>query len=396
MEVNSLVSFTLAIIFLFLGKLIVNRSKHLRKFSIPESVVGGFFAATVVAALYFIFDFKVLFQVDVQNTLLLYFFAGIGLKSDVKDLITGGKSLLFLIIMVISFMVMQNLVGMGVASVMGMDPKTGLMAGSVSLTGGLGTTIAWGPTFIDQLGITNAVEIGVATSTLGLIVACIVGGPIAAFLIRRHSLETSTDSDLDIGHMNDKQHVLLDSYGVLWAWLWMNVALILGYFLDQVVQSTGWNLPLFVSCLVAGVAIGNLRRYFLPKMIWAGEESGSALISDISLGMFLVMALMSMKLWELQGKLPFLLAVMFAQTSMTILFSVFVVFKGLGKNYEAAVMAAGFPGLTLGTTATAIVNMTAITKEHGAAHRAFLLVPIVGGFFVGIANAIVITYFTNL
>ena len=128
---------------------------------------------------------------------------------------------------------MQNLARDGRGAAFGMDPKAGLMVGSVSLTGGLGTTIAWGPTFTEQLGISNAVELGVAASTLGLIAACIIGGPIATFLIKRHQLQTSDDDDLDVGQPNDEHHQPVDSYGVLWAWLWLNVSLILGYFLDM-------------------------------------------------------------------------------------------------------------------------------------------------------------------
>jgi ESS family glutamate:Na+ symporter len=395
-EVPSFVSFTLAIVLLFVGKIALNRSALLRQYSIPEAVVGGFVAAIVVGALYWLCDFKVTFALAPQSYLLLYFFAGIGLKSDFRDLVTGGRPLAVMIALVATFIVMQNLLGMGVAAALGMDPKTGLMAGSVSLTGGLGTTIAWGPTFIDDLGIANAVEIGVACSTLGLIAACVVGGPSATFLINRHDITTSHDDNLDVGQPNDEPHKPVDSYGVLWAWLWLNVALILGFFLNEAITAAGVNMPLFVSCLVVGILLGNLGRYVFPKITWDGEQQGLALISDISLGMFLVMSLMSMQLWELRGAVLFLAVVMALQVLMAALFSVFVVYNLLGRNYEAAMIAAGFSGLTLGTTATAIVSMTAVAKQYGAAHRAFLLVPIVGGFFIGVINAVVINVLAHL
>ncbi len=395
MVITNFVSFTLAIVLLFVGKIALNRSAILRQYSIPEPVVGGFLAAIVVSILYFACDYEVTFSLDAMPYLLLYFFAGIGLKSDLRDLVTGGKPLAVMIALVAIYIVLQNLLGMGVAAAMGMNPKIGLMAGSVSLTGGLGTTVAWGPTFVEQLGIANAVELGVAASTLGLIAACIIGGPSATFLINRHKIETSEDDDLDIGEPNDEQHRPVDSYGVLWAWLWLNIALILGYFLNLGLEAAGVNMPLFVSCLVAGIAIGNVGRYVFPQITWSGEKQGLALISDISLGMFLVMSLMSMQLWELQGSVVFLAAVMTLQILMAALFSIFVVYNLLGKNYEAAIIAAGFSGLTLGTTATAIVGMTAVTKQYGAAHRAFLLVPLVGGFFIGVINAVVINVLVN-
>ena len=152
LEINSFVSFTLAIILLFIGKIALNRSETLRKYSIPEPVIGGFLAGIVVAVIYFTFSLEVTFLLEVQPFLLLYFFAGIGLKADIRDLLTGGKPLLILTLLAAGYMLMQNLLGIGVAAAFGMDPKAGLMAGSVSLTGGLGTTVAWAPIFTDELG----------------------------------------------------------------------------------------------------------------------------------------------------------------------------------------------------------------------------------------------------
>lgn len=396
LEINSFVSFTLAIVLLFIGKIALNRSALLRKYSVPEPVIGGFLAAIVVAVLYFVFQIKVSFLLEVQPYLLLYFFAGIGLKSDIRDLISGGKPLLLLTVLAGGYLLIQNSIGMGVAALFGMDPKAGLMAGSISLTGGMGTTVAWAPIFIDRLGIPNAVELGVASSTLGLIAACIIGGPLANFLINRHKLKTSGDDDLDIGQSNDEPHVMVDSYGVLWAWLWLNIALIMGYFLDMWLDSIGFNVPRFVSCLIAGIVINNVKSRFAPKIKWTGEKQGLALISDIALGMFLVMALMGLQLWELKGSVFFLTVVITIQVLVAGFFAGVVVFRSLGKDYQASVIAAGFTGVTLGTTATAIVSMTAVTKQYGAAHRAFLLIPLVGGFFIDIINAMAINFFTNL
>lgn len=395
LEINSFVSFTLAIILLFVGKIALNRSAMLRQYSVPEPVIGGFLAAIIVGILYFAFGLKVSFGLEVQPFLLLYFFAGIGLKSDIRDLLAGGKPLLLLTVLAGVYLLLQNSIGMGVASLFGMDPKAGLMAGSISLTGGMGTTVAWAPLFADQLGIMNATEIGVASSTLGLIAACIIGGPLANFLIGRHKLKTSQDGNLDIGQSNCEQHLMVDSYGVLWAWLWLNIALIIGYFLNMALESVGFNVPLFVSCLLAGIVISNVRSRAVPYVKWAGEKQGLALISDIALGMFLVMALMGLQLWELKGAVVFLAVVITIQVVVAAAYAAFVVFRALGQDYEASVISAGFTGITLGTTATAIVSMTAVTKQYGAAHRAFLLIPLVGGFFIDIINAMAINFFVN-
>lgn len=395
-QIGPFVSFTLAIVLLFVGKFIMNRREILRRYSIPEPVIGGFFAAVVVALVYLLFDRQVLFSLDIQDVLLLYFFAGIGLNADIKVLLSGGKPLAVLIVLASVYIFIQNVLGMSIAGLFGMDPVAGLMTGSVSLTGGAGTTMAWAPTFVDELGIAQARELGIAANTIGLIAACMIGGPIANYLINRHHLKTSGASDLDIGVSHATPHAAVDSYGVLWAWLWLNVALMIGYGINNVLEAQGIKLPMFVSCLVAGILIGNIGSRLSPKLRWSDQGKGLALISDIALGMFLVMALMGLKVWELQGSLVFLAVVMPLQILLSVLFTVFVVFRFSGKDYEAAVIASGFGGITLGSTATAIVNMTAVAKQYGAAHRAFILVPLVCGFFIDIINAIAINFFIGL
>ena len=397
-EFGGFVSFTLAIILLFLGKTLTSRIEILRRYSIPEPVIGGFLCAAAVGVAYFAFDLKVTFTLEVRDWLLLYFFAAIGLRADIRTLISGGKPLLILLVLATAFIFLQNLAGIGIAAAFGMDPKAGLMVGSISLTGGVGTALAWAPTFVDSLGISNALELGVAANTVGLISACVIGGPIARYLITRHKLVTSGDAQLDIGVEHEKQRTtMVDSYGILWAWLWLNVAMIFGYFLDQALAAGGLKLPLFVSCLIGGILIGNVRNLILKKdEAYPGAKLGIALISDISLGMFLTMALMGLELWELQGLVLFITVVMVFQILLSILFTLFIVFRLMGRDYEASVISAGFGGITLGSTATAIVNMTAVAKQHGAAHRAFIIVPLVCGFFIDLVNALVINFFLGL
>jgi len=397
-EFGGFVSFTLAIILLFLGKTLTSRVDILRHYSIPEPVIGGFLCAAAVGVAYYAFDLKVTFTLEVRDWLLLYFFAAIGLRADIRTLISGGKPLVILLALASAFIFLQNLAGIGIATAFGMDPKAGLMVGSISLTGGVGTALAWAPTFVDSLGISNALELGVAANTVGLISACVIGGPIARYLITRHKLVTNGDEQLDIGVEHEKQHTtMVDSYGILWAWLWLNVAMIFGYFLDQALAAGGLQLPLFVSCLIGGILIGNVRNLALKKdELYPGAKLGIALISDISLGMFLTMALMGLELWELQGLVLFITVVMVFQILLSILFTLFIVFRLMGKDYEASVISAGFGGITLGSTATAIVNMTAVAKQYGAAHRAFIIVPLVCGFFIDLVNAFIINFFVGL
>ena len=397
-EFGGFVSFTLAIILLFLGKTLTSRVEILRRYSIPEPVIGGFLCAAAVGVAYYAFDLKVTFTLEVRDWLLLYFFAAIGLRADIRTLISGGRPLVILLALATAFIILQNLAGIGIATAFGMDPKAGLMVGSISLTGGVGTALAWAPTFVESLGISNALELGVAANTVGLISACVIGGPIARYLITRHKLVTSGDAQLDIGVEHEKQRsTMVDSYGILWAWLWLNVAMIFGYFLDQALATGGLKLPLFVSCLIGGILIGNARNLLLKKdEVYPGAKLGIALISDISLGMFLTMALMGLELWELQGLVLFITVVMVFQILLSILFTLFVVFRLMGKDYEASVISAGFGGISLGSTATAIVNMSAVAKQYGAAHRAFIIVPLVCGFFIDLVNAFIINFFVGV
>ncbi|WP_313303669.1 sodium/glutamate symporter [Stutzerimonas balearica] len=394
-HVHGLVSFTLAIMLLFTGKSLVQRYELLRRYSIPEPVLGGLLCAAITAVLFFALDIEVSFDLEVRDALLLYFFAGIGLKSDIRNLVKGGRPLLILLLLASLFIVLQNLLGMGVASGFGLPAKAGLMLGSVSLTGGVGTTLAWAPLFSERLGIDNAMELGIAGNTVGLIAACCIGGPIANHLIRRHSLTPSHDPNLEVGVPTSEATATtpMSYYDVLWAWMWLNLALMLGHGINLLLLNSGITLPAFVSCLMAGILIHNLMLGAIGShrmKQWSGAGQGLALISDICLGMFLTMALMGLQLWQLGGVLAFVLTVLTLQVLLTVLYTVLVVFRCMGRNYESSVIASGFGGIALGSTATAIVNMTAVTQRHGAAHQAFIIVPLVCGFFIDIANALII------
>lgn len=393
-EVDGFFSFTLAISLLLLGKILTLNVEPLRRYSVPEPVIGGLACALVVGLVYFTLGRQITFTLGARDFLLLVFFAGIGLKSDVRTLIAGGRPLAVLVGLSVAFLVLQNLTGMGMASLFGLDPRAGLMTGSISLTGGVGTTLAWAPHFVEDLGIANALELGVASNTVGMIAACLIGGPIAAFLIRRHRVETSGDVRLDIGALNEEQPPKLDYFSVLWAMLSLNLVVMLGLLLDRAIAATGFTLPAFVSCLLAGIVLRNVTPQAVGISLrrqWPGIRQGLSLIGDIALGLFLTMALMGLQLWALGGFLAFILSVLTVQILVTVLYTVLVVFRAMGRDYEAAVVSASFGGIALGSTATAIANMTAVTQQYGAAHKAFVVVPLVCGFFIDLANAMIVS-----
>ncbi|PZU87762.1 MAG: sodium/glutamate symporter [Shinella sp.] len=396
MEVGAFLSFNLAIVLLIGGKLLTMKIAVLRKYSIPDPVAGGFVCAAVVGAIFLSTGQKVEFALGVRDFLLLIFFGGIGLNADVRTLLRGGRPLAVLLILAAVFIVLQNIAGTSIATLFGHDSKVGLMAGSISLVGGVGTTLAWAPIFVADHGITNALEIGIAANTLGLIAACVIGGPIATYLISSRQITVSGEVTPNSGAAYQQFTERLDYFCVLWAILAVNLTVMLGTGIDRMIALTGLTLPAFVSCLFAGILIRNLMPMTIDTAInrlWPRIDEGLTLISDLSLGLFLTMALMGLKIWELQGSLVFLATVLGAQVVLTVLYVIFVVFPAMGRDYEAVVVSAGFSGISLGSTATAVANMTAVTQQHGAAPRAFIIVPLVCGFFIDLVNAFAISAF---
>jgi len=277
---------------------------------------------------------------------------------------------------------------------MGLPPAMGLLTGSASLMGGHGTAIAWAPEFAANHGVPNALELGVASATLGLIIASLLGGPIAKYLMAKHKITGNKDDELSVGtsYKSEATETMthVNFMGVL---LVVHVAIILGYMLNELVTEMGIRLPLFVTCLFVGILMSNTIPLVFKKISWPAHTPALAIFSEFSLGMFIAMSLMGMQLWavaDLAGPLIILLGM---QALVATLFIVFVFFRLMGSDYLSVVLSAGFTGVLLGATPTAIANMTAVTKSHGAAPTAFIILPLVGAFFVDLTNAFVIQFF---
>ena len=392
-EVDTFLAVTIGIVVLFLGKRINRLIPVFGKYSIPEPVTGGLFIAIILFAIHSFADISIEFELGARDALLIYFFTTIGINASFKDLAAGGKPLALLLLVTVIYMVTQNLTGIGMASVLGLEPAVGLLGGTVSLIGGHGTAIAWAPRFAENYGIGNAMEIGVACATFGLVLASLIGGPVAKFLVSRHQLVAGSDDDLDVGIDEEADPVSLNYMELLDAVLALHICIIIGYFLDVGLSQLGVHLPLFVSCLFAGIIMTNLRPHALPRITgtqWPSRTPAMALIADISLGTFLAMSLMSMQLWEVIDLAGALFSILGAQVIVAVIFMIFVVFPMMGKNYEAAVIASGFGGFSMGATPTAMANMSAVTQRYGPCHQAFIIVPLVGAFFIDVTNAILI------
>ena len=392
-QVDTFLAVTIGIVVLFLGKRINRLVPVFGRYSIPEPVTGGLFIAVILFAIHSFGDISIEFELGARDALLVYFFTTIGINASFKDLAAGGKPLALLLLVTVIYMIIQNLTGIGIATLLGLEPAVGLLGGTVSLIGGHGTAIAWAPRFAENYGITNAMEIGVACATFGLVLASLIGGPVAKFLVARHQLVAGSDDNLDVGIDDEADPVSLNYMELLDAVLALHICIIIGYFLNEGLNQVGVHLPLFVSCLFAGIIMTNLRPHALPRITgtqWPTRTPAMALIADISLGTFLAMSLMSMQLWEVIDLAGALFSILGAQVVVAALFMIFVVFPIMGKSYEAAVIASGFGGFSMGATPTAMANMSAVTQRYGPCHQAFIVVPLVGAFFIDVTNVILI------
>ena len=381
----------LAVLVLFLGRYLNTKISFLQKYNIPEPVSGGIIASIFFSAIYFIFDQQVDFSLKQRDQLLVIFFTCVGLSAKFSTLLKGGKSLIILLILAIVFLFIQNFTGIAVALSTDLTQSEGILGSSISLSGGHGTSIAWAPVFINDFGVSNAMEIGIACATFGLVLGGLCGGPIASYLIKRHNLSSTSHDHLVVGFDDEKEKITVHNvYSVL---LILCIAIGIGLHLHKLIESFGVNLPVFVSCLFGGIVLTNTVPYIWKSLQWPTGTPTLALISDFSLGLFLAMSLMSLQLWTLIDLALPILFLLTAQVAMVLFFSIFIVFRTLGKTYDAAVIASGYAGLALGATPTAIANMTAVTKQYGPSSQAFIIVPLIGAFFIDIANAFIIQTF---
>ena len=395
-EVDSFLTYTIGILVFFVGVLLTKKVAFLRDFNIPEPVTGGLIAALLITLFFILTGIEIGFDLSTRDTLLVYFFTAIGLNARFSDLVVGGRPLMILLVLTLSFIVIQNAIGIGSAIMLDLPNAIGVLAGSASLIGGHGTAIAWAPD-IAEGGISNALEIGVAAATLGLVVASLVGGPIAKFLLARNNLSGASDEAPSIGieyeKADDENFNHLNFMSVI---LVLHLCIIIGYIANHALEQAGFKLPLFVSCLLTGIVLSNTVPHLLPKLKWPARTRSLAIVSDFSLSLFLTMSLMSMQLWTIADLAGSLLIILLVQTLGAVLFILFILFPLMGRNYQAAVLSAGFGGFALGATPTAIANMTAVTKAHGPAPTAFIILPLVAAFFVDVTNAFVIQFALTL
>jgi ESS family glutamate:Na+ symporter len=382
----------LAVAVWFLGTVVNSKIAFLTRYSIPVAVTGGLICSLIVSAIYFAFDITISFDTRLRDILLLAFFSTIGLSARISLLKEGGKALVLLLLAAAVLLILQNTTGVLMAMAFDAHPGYGLFGGSVSLAGGHGTAIAWGRVAQDA-GLEGAKALGIAFATFGLIVGGLIGGPIAERLIVKNGLRDSGGPGPE-GHLEDVSdtkdpHLLPPMSSSLGTLLLLAVCVETGDLVNQYLFDRGVTLPGFLTAMFVGIVIANLSGVFKFRIDPVSRERAS----ELSLQLFLAMSLMSMQLWVLAGAVGLILIVLFAQMTVITLFSVWIVFRMMGRNYDAAVIAAGFSGLGMGATPVGIANMNAVTSKYGPSPKAFLVIPLVGAFFLDLVNALVIKTF---
>ena len=396
LHLGPFIATTLGIMVLFIGKRLNGVIRFLKEYSIPEPVSGGLLISILITLVYLISGVEIGFNLAARDFLLVYFFTTIGINASLKDLLKGGKPLIILLVITISYMILQNLTGVSIAALFDLPAAVGLLGGSISLIGGHGTAIAWAPRIMEGFGVSNAMEMGIACATFGLILASLMGGPIAKLLITRYKLEPEKVEPMDVGISDASPDVHISHHDLLDAILAIHVCIISGLILNEWLAEMGLSLPIFVTCLFAGILITNIIPDSLPRFTgtkWPSRKPAVALIADVSLGTFLAMSLMSMQLWTLVDLAGPIFTILGAQFLVAISVTLFIVFPAMGRNYDAAVICSGFGGISMGATPTAMANMSAVSQRYGASHIAFIIVPLVCAFFIDLANALIIPFF---
>lgn len=381
-----------AALVLLLGRFLVRNLDLLRRYCIPEPVAGGVVFALAHLALRQAGILEISFDSTLQTFFMVVFFCSVGFTACFRLLKKGGLQVLLFLGIAVMMCVLQNGLGAFIASAFGLDPRLGLATGSIPMVGGHGTAASFGP-LLEKAGVSGASAVAIASATFGLVAGCVIGGPTAVSRIRQkklHSFETATGSNEVVV---DKNEVT----GAIDSGRFLNAALCLALAIGAGTVVSAWlnkvfTFPIYIGAMLVAAFIRNTTDM-------AGKEIPMEEISTIgsfSLSLFLGLAMMGLKLWELADLAVPMVVMLVAQTVLMMVYAYFVVFNLLGKNYDAAVMTSGFCGFGMGATPNAMANMQAITQKYGPAPTAYFVVPLVGSLFIDFMNTIVITSFLNL
>lgn len=393
LQMDMIQSIALAVILLLIGRKLRKSVKFFETYCIPAPVIGGLLFAIITLILrltdvvYFEFD------TTLQSFFMTMFFTSVGFNASLKVLKKGGIKVLIFVGVATLLVVLQNVVAVALAGVVDVHPLLALMTGSTPMTGGHGTAGAFSPD-VEAMGIAGAQTVALAAATFGLVAGSMMGGPVANRLIIKHDLlnkKKSTESSFDEEMLEEKESVL-DGEKFAMAFFQILIAMGIGTYISALIASTGFTMPGYIGGMLVAAVMRNISdsgAFNTPQ-----EEIG--IVGDVTLNLFLAMALMTLKLWELIDLAIPMLVLLVAQTLLVYLFTTYITFPIMGKDYDAAVISAGHCGFGMGATPNGVANMASVAQKYSYSAVAYFVVSLVGALFIDFANAFVITTFINL
>ncbi len=396
LDLNIYETMALVSIIFYLGKYMRGKVPTLVKFCIPPAVVGGFVFALLTLLLHISDIITLNLDMTLQNLFMTTFFTSIGFTASFKVLKQGGKEVIIFLGLAGLLVILQNSVGVILASLFNLNPLLGLCTGSIPMIGGHGTAGSFGP-MLEEMGVAKATTVSVASATFGLIMGSIIGGFVARNLIIRYKLKTTRDESsnnqpVEVGDFNEENPNILSFKKLMNAACFLFIAMGIGSLVSKLIQTSGLTFPSYIGAMLVAATIRNI--YDIRKKEIYEKEIET--IGGLSLSFFLTMALMGLKLWQLFDLALPLLIMLIAQVLLVGCFAYFITYRTMGKNYEGAVFASAICGFGMGATPNAIANMDELTNRFGFAHTPYFVVPIVGGLFIDFVNSAIITIFINL
>jgi len=395
-DVGLIETLLVALLILFSGYFFNSKIAFLRENNIPEPVVGGIVFSILAAVAHTYFDVNLNFDMSFKNPLMIVFFTTVGLGASFSLLVKGGPKVVLFLAIATVYLFLQNGIGVGIALVTGMNPLLGLIGGSVTLSGGHGTGATYAELFTTEFGLgVGVLELAMAAATMGLVLGGLIGGPVSKRLISKYNLKADEYHEEldDTITFNPEDHDLVTPKKMMETLVIILICIVFGGLAHVALKANGLILPSFLLPLLFGVIATNVcefsKRYHISRAcidLWG----------TMALSIFLAMALMSLKIWELANLAGPMFTLIFIQAIMLMFFAYFITFRVMGKNYNAAIIAGGHCGFGLGATPTAVANMESLVARYGPSPQAFLVVPLVGAFFIDITNALVLQVYLSL
>ena len=391
-QIDMYQTLALSVVVLMLGQFLKQKINFLEKFCIPSPVVGGLIFSVLTCILYSTGVVEFTFDDTLREVCMVFFFTSVGFQANLKVLKSGGKALAIFLGLVIALIFMQNLLAVGVSHLIGLDSLVGLCTGSIPMVGGHGTAGAFGPV-LEDFNVQGATTICTAAATFGLVAGSLIGGPIGKRLIeKKHLLDTIVTEDDSLLIEEEKKHERHSNMYAA-AVFQLILAVGLGTIVSELLTKTGLTFPIYIGAMIVAAIVRNVGEYSGKFDIYMGEINN---LGGICLSLFLGIAMITLKLWQLAELALPLMILLGAQLLLIFLYTYFVVFRVMGKDYDAAVLAAGTCGFGMGATPNAMANMQVLCDRYAPSVKAYLLVPLIGSLFADFINSLVITLFINI